>query len=60
MTQDQLNIQSLHRVCARLIGARTALVNQLRGILFDRGIIIPMGVPSPIAGRVRSFRRHPV
>ena len=43
--QEQLDIQTLHRVRERLVGARTALVNQLRGILFDRGIIILKGRP---------------
>ena len=43
--QDQLDIQTLHRARERLVGERTAVINQLRGILFDRGIIISKGRP---------------
>nr|WP_256380977.1 IS110 family transposase [Methylosinus sp. PW1] len=42
-TQDQLDIQTLHRSRDRLIGERTALINQLRAILLERGIIVPKG-----------------
>ncbi len=42
---EQLDIQTLHRARARLVGERTALINQLRGVLFDRGIIIAKGRP---------------
>jgi transposase len=40
---EQLDTQSLHRVRDRLVGERTALVNQLRAILLERGIAIPQG-----------------
>lgn len=35
-TQEQLDLQTLHRARERLVGERTALVNQLRGILIER------------------------
>jgi len=41
--QDQLDIQSLHRVRDRLVGERTALINQLRAILLERGLIAAQG-----------------
>jgi transposase len=41
--QEQLDIQTLHRVRSRLVAARVALLNQLRAILFERGLIIPAG-----------------
>jgi transposase len=41
--EAQLDMQSLHRACDRLIGERTALINQLRGLLLERGIVIPKG-----------------
>jgi transposase len=41
--QDQLDIQSLHRVRDRLVGERTALINQLRAILLERGLVAPQG-----------------
>jgi transposase len=36
-------MQTLHRARDRLIGARTALINQLRAILLERGITMPQG-----------------
>src|SRR6185312_11249607 len=36
-TEDQLDMQTLHRSRERLVGERTALINQLRAILLDRG-----------------------
>jgi transposase len=37
----QLDMQSLHRVRDRLVSERTALINQLRAILLERGITVP-------------------
>jgi len=41
---DQQDLQALHRVRERLIGARTALVNEVHGLLHEYGIVIPKGV----------------
>src|SRR4029450_5838866 len=41
--QDQLDMQTLHRVRSRLVSERTALINQLRAILLERGIIVAQG-----------------
>lgn len=41
---DQHDIQALHRGRARLIGARTALVNEVHGLMHEYGIVIPKGV----------------
>ena len=38
-TQDQLDLQAMHRVRDRLVQRRTALINEIRGFLLDRGII---------------------
>jgi len=38
--QDQLDMQSLHRVRSRLVGMRTMLMNQLRAILLEYGLFI--------------------
>jgi len=38
-TDDQLDLQSLHRVRERLVTRRTALINQIRGFLLERGIV---------------------
>lgn len=40
-SEAQLDLQSIHRVRQRLVGRRTALINQLRAILLERGIIVP-------------------
>jgi transposase len=42
-SQEQLDIQSLHRVRSRLVGARTALINQLRALLLERGTTVAQG-----------------
>ena len=42
-SEEQLDIQTLHRARERLVGERTALINQLRAILLERGITIPQG-----------------
>ena len=42
-SQDQLDMQTLHRSRDRLVGERTALINQLRAILLERGIVTPKG-----------------
>jgi transposase len=42
-TETQLDIQVLHRVRDRLIGERTALTNQIRSILLERGIVVAKG-----------------
>jgi transposase len=43
-TQDQLNLQALHRVRDRLMQRRTNLINQLRALLLERGITVLAGV----------------
>jgi hypothetical protein len=46
-TDDQLDMQSLHRVRERWVIRRTAVVNQIRGLLLERGIILRQGPPAP-------------
>ena len=38
-TDDQLDLQAIHRVRDRLITRRTAVINQLRAFLLERGMI---------------------
>ena len=38
-SQDQLDMQTLHRSRDRLVGERTAVINQLRSILLERGMV---------------------
>lgn len=41
---EQQDIQALHRLRARSIASRTALCNQLRGLLAEYGRVLPQGV----------------
>ena len=43
-TVAQQDIQALHRVRSRLVGQRTALVNQIRGLLAEYGLILPQQI----------------
>jgi transposase len=38
-TDDQLDLQAIHRVRHRLIARRTAVINQLRAFLLERGMV---------------------
>ena len=42
-TDDQLDLQALHRVRSRLVGQRTAVINQIRSFLLERGITVRQG-----------------
>jgi transposase len=42
-SQDQLDLQTLHRVRSRLVNARKTLINQMRAILLERGHVIAKG-----------------
>lgn len=41
---EQEDIQAVHRVRSRVIQERTALINQIRGLLTEYGIVIPQGI----------------
>jgi transposase len=43
-TDEQLDLQALHRVRSRLVSERTAVINQIRGFLLERGIIVRQGL----------------
>jgi transposase len=42
-SQEQLDMQTLHRARDKAVGERTSLMNQLRAILLERGVIVPQG-----------------
>src|SRR3712207_1527693 len=42
-SEEQLDMQTLHRARDRLVGERTALINQLRAVLLERGLVAPQG-----------------
>jgi transposase len=43
-TVEQLDLQALHRVRAQLVGQRTAVINQIRTFLLERGIAVRQGL----------------
>jgi transposase len=40
---DELDMQAMHRVRSRLVGQRTAVINQIRGFLLEHGITVRQG-----------------
>lgn len=43
-SEEQQDIQNLHRIRERLLKSRTALSNEIRGLLLEYGIVIPQGI----------------
>jgi transposase len=63
--ESQLDLQTIHRVRQRLVGRRTALINQLRAILLERGITVPQtrrdletGLPGILADEGNGLSRR--
>ena len=42
-TEEHLDLQAVHRVRERWVMRRTAVVNQIRGLLLERGLPLPKG-----------------
>src|SRR5262249_35570638 len=42
-SEMQLEMQTLHRARERLVAERTALINQVRSVLLERGITVAQG-----------------
>jgi transposase len=42
-TEEQLDLQAVHRVRERWVMRRTAVINQIRGLLLERGVTLPKG-----------------
>ncbi len=38
-TDDQLDLQAMHRIRDRLVSRRTAVINQIRAFLLERGMV---------------------
>jgi transposase len=59
-SDEQLDLQAMHRVRTRLVQRRTALINEIRGFLLERGIIFSRRADSPAQGTSGcAGRRHP-
>ena len=42
-SEEQLDVQTLHKVRDRLVGERTSLTNQIRSLLLERGYVVAQG-----------------
>lgn len=57
----QQDLQALHRICSRLIGNRTQLGNQIRGLLAEYGIVLPLHLSQVRAQLPQLFsEEHPL
>jgi len=41
---EQQDLQAVHRIRTRLVEERTALINQIRGLLAEYGVVVPKGI----------------
>lgn len=57
-SEEQLDMQILHRARDRLVAERTALANQIRAILLERGITIPQGRQKLESGLPKVLETH--
>ena len=57
-TGDQLDLQALHRVRDRLVHRRTAVINQIRGFLLERGITFAKG-PANLRNQIPTLLKTP-
>ena len=54
-TPEQMDLLALHRVCSRLVGQRTGVINQIRGFLIERGITVRQGA-APLRKALSSWK----
>jgi transposase len=57
-SDKQIDMQTLHRARNRTVGERTSLMNQLRAVLLERGVIVPQG-RAKLRLRVTELLRQP-
>jgi transposase len=56
-SEEQLDMQTLHRARDQAVRERTSLMNQLRAVLLERGVIVPQG-RAKLRLRVTELLRH--
>ena len=54
---EQQDLQALHRIRSRMIGSRTQLGNQIRGLLAEYGIVLPLHLSQVRRSQQRSSDR---
>jgi transposase len=57
-TDDQLDLQAMHRVRDRLVARRTSVINQLRAFLLERGMVFAKTPLQAEAGDARDLRER--
>ena len=57
-SEEQLDMQTLHRARDQAVRERTSLMNQLRAVLLERGVIVPQGRAKASGHRTSSARRR--
>ena len=57
-TPEQCDLLSLHRVRSRLVRQRTGVINQIRGLLLERGVTAPRG-PAPLRKALHEIFAEP-
>ena len=57
-TVEQLDLQALHRLRTRLIRQRTAVINQIRAFLLERGFAVRQG-PNPLRRALPEILANP-
>ena len=60
-TEEQLDVQAMHRVRDRLVRRRTALINEIRGFLLERGITFaadPKNLRKNLPGVIEDAERN--
>jgi transposase len=57
-TTDQQDLQALHRVRERLVHHRTALINEIRGLLLEYGIVCAKGMTRFLIWLREEFPTH--
>lgn len=55
---EQQDIAAIHRVRERLIKARTALSNEIRGLLTEQGIVFPKGIERFAVNLLQALEQH--
>jgi DNA helicase-2/ATP-dependent DNA helicase PcrA len=55
-TMAQLDLQAIHRLRTRLVARRTAVINQMRGFLLERGFTVP--ITKPVVERFRLLQER--
>jgi transposase len=57
-TTEQIDIQTLHRVRERIVQHRTAIINEIRGLLLEYGIVCAKGVTRFLVWLREEFAAH--